>query len=108
MHMRRHLAFVLITRHSPVELKVEMTSIFFFVKWVIWYPKLQPKKSAVMRTTYGSHRSLDEDALEANDCEQVSLMADEECSVEEVAHLLDRISNLVLDCAIFRSRSGFL
>lgn len=51
---------------------------------VIWYPKLQPKKSAVMRTTYGSDRSPDEDALEANSCEQVPLMADEQSSVEEV------------------------
>lgn len=37
-----------------------------------------------MRTTYGSHSSPDEDALEANDCEQLPLTADQESSVEEV------------------------
>ena len=37
-----------------------------------------------MNTTYGSFRSPNEDALEANDCEQVPLMADEESSVEDV------------------------
>nr|XP_058942085.1 uncharacterized protein LOC131770396 [Pocillopora verrucosa] len=53
---------------------------------VIWYPKLQQKTSVVMPTTYGRHRSPDEDAftVEANDCEQVPPMADEGSSVEEV------------------------
>ena len=37
-----------------------------------------------MRTTYGSHSSPNEDALEANDCEQIPLSADPESSVEEV------------------------
>ena len=39
-----------------------------------------------MPTTYGRHRSPDEDAftMEANDCEQVPPMADEGSSVEEV------------------------
>lgn len=37
-----------------------------------------------MRTTYGSHSSPDEDALEANDCEHLPLTADQESSVEEV------------------------
>ena len=79
------------TRHSSVELKENNRSlcnvIFFSMeKQVIWYPKLQPKTSAVMPTTYGRHRSPDEDAftMEANDCEQVPPMADEGSSVEEV------------------------
>ena len=43
----------------------------FFIIQVIWYPKPQPKKAAMTRTPYGRHSSFDEDALEANDCEQI-------------------------------------
>ncbi|KAL9981366.1 hypothetical protein ACROYT_G010060 [Oculina patagonica] len=51
---------------------------------VIWYPKQQPKKTTIMRTTYGSHGSPNEDALEAEDCEHLPLTGDPESSVEEV------------------------
>ena len=52
------------------------------IKQVIWYPKPQPKMTTITRTIYGSHRSPNEDALEANDCEQLLLTSDPEDSVE--------------------------
>ena len=56
--------------------------ISFKQKQVIWYPKQQPKKTT--RTTYGSHCDLNEDALEAEDCDHQPLTGDTESSVEEV------------------------
>ena len=61
-----------------------------------------------MNTTYGSFRSPDEDALEANDCEQVPLMADEESSVEDVdrgsAEEMASICTFVVPNFEFRAR----
>ena len=53
-------------------------------KQVIWYPKQQPKKTTVTPTRYGSNGGLNEDALEAEDCEQLQLTGDPESSIEEV------------------------
>lgn len=53
-------------------------------KQVIWYPKQQPKKTTITRTTYGSHGIANEDALEAEDCEPLPLTGDPESSIEEV------------------------
>ena len=53
-------------------------------KQVIWYPKQQPKKTTITRSTYGSHDSPNEDVLEAEDCEPLPLTGDPESSIEEV------------------------
>lgn len=53
-------------------------------KQVIWYPKQQPKKATITRTTYGSHGIANEDALEAEDCQPLLLTGDPESSIEEV------------------------
>jgi len=53
-------------------------------KQVIWYPKQKPKKTTIMPTTYGSHGCLNEDALEAEDCDNLPLTGDPESSIEEV------------------------
>ena len=64
------------------------TNVIIFVpsnqKQVIWYPKQQPKKTPITRTTYGSHDGSNEDALEAEDCEHPPLTGDPESSIEEV------------------------
>ena len=76
----------------------------FHVFQVIWYPKPQPKRTTIIGTTYGSLGSPDEDALEANDCEQLPLTSDPEDSVE-----VDRASEeeLASVCTLVRPNFEF-
>ena len=61
-----------------------LVNFIIFQKQVIWYPKQQPKKTAIMPATYGSDGSPNEDTLDAEDCEPLPLSGDPESSIEEV------------------------
>ncbi|XP_068750237.1 uncharacterized protein [Montipora capricornis] len=61
---------------------------------VIWYPKPQPKKTTIIHTAYGSTGSSNEEALEANDCEEFLLAGDLEGSVEVDRASLEEMASI--------------
>ena len=71
---------------------------------VIWYPKPQSKRTPVKRTTYGSHSSLSEDALEANDCKEVPLTGDSEGSAEVDRASVEEMASI---CTLVRPNFQF-
>ena len=81
-------------------------------KQVIWYPKQQPKRTTIMPSTYGSHGSPNEDALEAEDCEPLLLSGDPESSIEEVdrgsEEEMASVSTLVRPNFEFRARFRYI
>ena len=55
--------------------------LLLFTTQVIWYYKPQPKNTTVVHSTYGSNGALNEESLEADDCDESPLTGDPEESV---------------------------
>lgn len=75
---------MLILNSFNKSLTVSLILDYRLFQQVIWYPKPQPRKAAMTsRTTYGSQSFMNEDALEANDCDQIPLVGgDTQDSIE--------------------------
>ena len=81
--------------------------LLLFTTQVIWYFKPQPKNTTMMHSTYGSNGALNEEPLEADDCDESPLIADPEESVEVDRTSVEEMASVcthVMQTTNFRAR----